>query len=69
MSAGVSSERALETARAALEAAGFQVDYLEARDPETLVPLSGTVSSGRILVAAFLGKTRLIDNVPVTPEA
>lgn len=69
MSAGLSSERALETARAALEAAGFQVDYLEARDPETLAPLSGTVSSGRILVAAFLGKTRLIDNVPVPPEA
>jgi pantoate--beta-alanine ligase len=69
MAAGLSSERALETARAALEAAGFQVDYLEARDPETLAPLLGTVSSGRILVAAFLGKTRLIDNVPVPPDA
>ncbi|MGA9444649.1 MAG: pantoate--beta-alanine ligase [Methyloceanibacter sp.] len=69
LAAGLSAEQALESARAALEAAGFRVDYLEARDPETLAPLSGPVASARILVAAFLGKTRLIDNVPVPPQA
>jgi len=68
LAAGLVTEHALEAARAALEAAGFRVDYLEARDPETLAPLSGSVASARILVAAFLGKTRLIDNVPVPPQ-
>ena len=69
LAAGLSAEQALESARASLEAAGFRVDYLEARDPETLAPLSGPVASARILVAAFLGKTRLIDNVAVRPQA
>ncbi|ODR94465.1 pantoate--beta-alanine ligase [Methyloceanibacter stevinii] len=69
MAAGDASEAALKNARAALEAAGFRVDYLEARDPQTLAPLSGAASSARILVAAFLGQTRLIDNMSVPPQA
>ncbi|MDJ0513128.1 MAG: pantoate--beta-alanine ligase [Methyloceanibacter sp.] len=69
MASGLTTEHALESARAVLEAAGFRVDYLEARDPVTLAPVSGIVSAARILVAAFLGKTRLIDNVPVPPKA
>jgi pantoate--beta-alanine ligase len=42
------------------------VDYLEAREAETLVPV-GTSRSGkiRLLVAAKIGTTRLIDNVGV----
>jgi pantoate--beta-alanine ligase len=42
------------------------VDYLEARDAESLVPV-GTSRSGkiRLLVAAKIGTTRLIDNVGV----
>lgn len=49
--------------------AGFaSVDYLEVRDADSLVPVDGTVSApARVLVAARLGKTRLIDNVPVIP--
>ncbi len=45
---------------------GFVVDYLEARDAESLVPV-GTSRSGkiRLLVAARIGGTRLIDNVGV----
>jgi pantoate--beta-alanine ligase len=69
VASGLALEPTLESAHAALEAAGFRVDYLEARDPVTLVPLSGNVSSARILVAAFLGKTRLIDNVTVPPQS
>lgn len=68
VAAGQTIELALESARAAIEAAGFRIDYLEVRDPKTLELLSGTVGEARILVAAFLGKTRLIDNVPVPPQ-
>jgi len=69
MAAGQTAEQALESARAAIEAGGFRIDYLEVRDPGTLEPLSGTVREARVLVAAFLGKTRLIDNVPVPPRS
>jgi pantoate--beta-alanine ligase len=57
---------AVAEGRAALEAAGFEVDYLEVRDAETLRPAaSGRGRPLRVLAAAWLGKTRLIDNVPV----
>ena len=50
-----------------LSAAGFApVDYLEVRDPDTLAPIDGALAPGtkaRIFAAAFLGKTRLIDNI------
>ena len=49
-----------------IEAAGFAVDYLEARNARTLARAE-TLADGplRLLVAARLGKTRLIDNVAV----
>jgi pantoate--beta-alanine ligase len=49
-----------------ITAAGFTLDYFEVRHAETLAPI-GTTGDGpmRILVAARLGKTRLIDNVAV----
>jgi pantoate--beta-alanine ligase len=49
-----------------IAAVGFTVDYFEVRHAETLAPV-GSVKDGplRILVAAKLGKTRLIDNVAV----
>src|SRR5215475_643196 len=48
----------------AIEAAGFAVDYFEARHAETLQRVE-TIDDGplRLLVAARLGKTRLIDNM------
>jgi pantoate--beta-alanine ligase len=48
----------------AIEEAGFAVDYFEARNAQTLLRAE-TVADGplRLLVAARLGKTRLIDNV------
>lgn len=65
---GDAAESAAAWGRARLEEAGFApVDYLEICDPETLAPLTGALSPGgsaRILAAAFLGKTRLIDNIP-----
>ena len=49
-----------------ITAAGFTLDYFEVRHAETLAPID-SVKDGpmRILVAAKLGKTRLIDNVAV----
>jgi pantoate--beta-alanine ligase len=59
---------AIAEGNATLQAAGFKVDYLEVRDAETLKPsTAGTLRPLRVLVAAWLGKTRLIDNVGVNP--
>lgn len=56
----------LARGRTEINAAGFSLDYIEARDSVTLAPLSETGSrSIRLLVAARIGKTRLIDNVGV----
>jgi len=59
---------AIERARSRLEAAGFQrIDYLELRDAETLAPMERLDRPARLLAAALLGRTRLIDNLPVEP--
>jgi pantoate--beta-alanine ligase len=53
-----------------LSRAGFtKIDYLEICDVETLQPLSDPNRPGRVLVAAWLGKTRLIDNLPLPPRS
>jgi pantoate--beta-alanine ligase len=56
----------LAESEAQIESAGFAVDYLEARHAETLAPIT-SITNGpvRLLVAARLGRTRLIDNVGV----
>ncbi len=57
---------ALERARARLEAAGFEaVDYVDLRDAETLAPLMTLDRPARLLAAARIGRTRLIDNLAV----
>jgi pantoate--beta-alanine ligase len=49
-----------------IEGAGFAVDYLEARHAETLAPIAKLADGPvRLLVAAKLGRTRLIDNIGV----
>lgn len=59
---------ALEAARAELrQAHGVDLDYLEVTDPD-LQPLAGDVPAGtmgRVLIAARVGRTRLIDNMPI----
>ena len=51
---------------AELRRTGFVVDYLAARHAETLAPIESRADGPiRLLVAARLGKTRLIDNVGV----
>ncbi|MBT6976394.1 MAG: hypothetical protein HOA08_15820, partial [Rhodospirillaceae bacterium] len=49
-----------------LNDAGFtNIDYLELCDAETLVPVDDVTRPARLLVAAWLGETRLIDNIAV----
>ncbi len=64
--AGAAISVALQAGRTALAAADFATDYFEARHAETLAPIH-SLSEGplRLLAAARLGKTRLIDNVAV----
>jgi pantoate--beta-alanine ligase len=62
---GRGADDAAEAGRFKLEGAGFRVDYVAVRDPETLKPLSGPVARARVLAAVRLGSTRLIDNVAV----
>lgn len=50
----------------ALTEQGFKVDYIEIRSADTLLPQSHEDSQLAVLMAAFLGKTRLIDNCRVT---
>ncbi|GJE76280.1 pantoate--beta-alanine ligase [Methylorubrum suomiense] len=53
---------------ASLEAAGFgPVQYLEVRDADTLAPVAQVEREARVIAAAYLGGTRLIDNVAVLP--
>lgn len=52
--------------KTAIEQAGFVVDYFEARNAETLAPVHSLADGPiRMLVAAKLGNTRLIDNMAV----
>ena len=46
----------------ALEKAGLVVDYVEAVDAETLVPVKTLAKGVAVLLAVWCGKTRLIDN-------
>ncbi len=57
---------ALDAARANLAGAHFVTDYFEARHAETLAPIASRDDGPiRLLAAAWLGKTRLIDNIAV----
>jgi len=52
--------------RADLEGAGFAVEYLEIREADTLAPIPATITGpARVFAAVHLGRTRLIDNMPI----
>jgi pantoate--beta-alanine ligase len=64
--AGRAIAQATGEAEAALAAAGFDpVAYVEVRSADDLTPMATLDRPARVLAAATLGKTRLIDNVPV----
>lgn len=55
--------RIIEQMRAKIAGAGIsQIDYIALADPETLEPVSQVTGPTRVLVAAHVGTTRLIDN-------
>jgi len=63
---GTPVEQAVEQAKSQLTSAGFgPIDYVELRDSETLMPAKDLERPARLLAAARMGRTRLIDNVPV----
>jgi pantoate--beta-alanine ligase len=58
--------QALDIGRIEIDLAGFALDYLEARHALTLAPIAARKDGPvRLLVAARIGKTRLIDNISV----
>ncbi|TIX34705.1 MAG: 4-phosphopantoate--beta-alanine ligase, partial [Mesorhizobium sp.] len=65
LAAGADEAGATAEARQALIEAGFQkVDYVAARESLTLAPWRRD-REGRLLAAAWLGTTRLIDNLEI----
>jgi len=62
---GVTVDRATEKSRLALTDTGFKMDYLEARHANTLAQIKAPSDPIRLLAAGWLGKTRLLDNIPV----
>jgi pantoate--beta-alanine ligase len=63
--AGQKPTRATAAARRALTTRGFRVDYVAARNAETLALPRGQDEAMRLLAAVWLGTTRLIDNISV----
>ncbi|MBF0269624.1 MAG: pantoate--beta-alanine ligase [Alphaproteobacteria bacterium] len=64
--AGLPAGQATSQASQSLLRAGFaKVDYIEVRDAQSLEPVEHPTAPARILAAAWLGRTRLIDNLPV----
>ena len=55
----------IKQAKNTLSEAGFKPDYIEIRNAETLLQVGHEDKHLVILAAAFLGKTRLIDNIQV----
>jgi pantoate--beta-alanine ligase len=66
IAAGRAFDVALAEGRVEITRAGFTIDYLEARHAETLAPVASRKDGPiRVLVAARIGRVRLIDNVAV----
>ena len=67
IAAGKPAAAILTDAKARLLGSGFhKVDYLELRDADTLALLHDFTKPARLLAAAHIGRTRLIDNIPVS---
>lgn len=63
--AGASTAAILTEEKQKLSDAGFKVDYYEVRDAVNLKPLTEPSKPARAFIAAYLGNTRLIDNLEI----
>jgi pantoate--beta-alanine ligase len=60
---------ALAAARRKLAEAGFDpIDYVTLCDAASLAPIDTLTGEARLLAAAKIGRTRLIDNLAVSPD-
>jgi pantoate--beta-alanine ligase len=62
---GINQQTATRAASRSLTTLGFKVDYVTARNAETLAVPQSADEPLRLIAAAWLGKTRLIDNIAV----
>ena len=63
---GTDAQKAMRAASRSLTTLGFKVDYVTARNAQTLaVPVPRSGEPLRLLAAAWLGTTRLIDNIGI----
>ena len=70
IAAGAPVAPTLAAGGAEIVGAGYrEVEYLELRAADDLSPLTHATRPARLLAAAWLGETRLIDNVPVPAGA
>ena len=46
-----------------MEASGLKVEYIEIRDSDSLRPITTITDQAQLLVAAYAGQVRLIDNI------
>ena len=68
LSSGAEAARVMGAAKKSIIAAGFrELEYLELRSEADLASLERADRPARLLAAAWLGETRLIDNVVVLP--
>jgi pantoate--beta-alanine ligase len=66
---GSSASAALRDAKQALVDAGFlKIDYVALVDAVTLEPVERVEGEARLIAAAVIGTTRLIDNLPVQKD-
>jgi pantoate--beta-alanine ligase len=64
---GEDAESVLDDARTMLAGAGFVIDYVALADAETLAENPAADRPRRLLAAARMGGTRLIDNIAIEP--
>lgn len=71
LQSGANCQQSLDSGAAELKQAGFKLDYLTLADKLSLTPVArdhleeDMLGTYRLLAAAWLGKTRLIDNIEV----
>lgn len=65
LAAGQNRDEVLKVVREKIIAAGFVLDYLELVDAHNLAPLDISPSKGRLIAAARMGTTRLLDNIAI----